>query len=619
MEGYNIQLMSNSPEFRAYGRYLIIQKDSAKGGKGSALSVSEVFAYCSKLAVDISDTPEEPSEGSYIPGTPGGPWTDEEVLIVKEKVRHMIDFRNAKELFHWNEHFPPIVNEVYGNVWKPEDPSNKHWFNRSFSRSEMMQAPTTRKLIQLAFHDCLKNIDSNGNHFGGCDGCINWEGVDFMNEVPLGHLGSTGPEWPSYRAMPIKYKTDNNKLSTTAMALEMIYTDPTWPPGPRELSSSLRSTGKSRADLWQLAANTGLEIEIAKANYGCSHKVSYQQMVVALEGKEKCLWRLQQPVPFQYGRADCIRDLSAATTDFPFEATNKESHSNPFGQGDWVLKDLKRDFEMPARQSIALMAVHSIAPEKHNKQLEISYKWGGSPFLSNNYFKTLGSRPQYSLANGIRFGGNKATRPLVGDEYGRPLSREVQGDFSITMKNWWNTSHPDSGPWFFRPMTVHGKDVEKSLQPRWECFEYNYTAEAYERLTYGQEVWYKGVNEGCLDATINQETGVQTGGPPKAAHRGHSFSFYLPYELSFVKDFTVDAENHPRGCNLPEVFPEQAADGGEEARTKVMRTPISCGRTSFKLDGEDQTSADIVDEFADDHEVWAHAFIEGWQVNPNLA
>ena len=47
-----------------------------------------------------------------------------------------------------------------------------------------------------------------------------------------------------------------------------------------------------------------------------------------------------------------------------------------------------------------------------------------------------------------------------------------------------------------------------------------------------------------------------------------------------------------------------------------MRTPISCGRTSFKLDGEDQTSADIVDEFADDHEVWAHAFLEGWQVNP---
>ena len=43
-------------------------------------------------------------------------------------------------------------------------------------------------------------------------------------------------------------------------------------------------------------------------------------------------------------------------------------------------------------------------------------------------------------------------------------------------------------------------------------------------------------------------------------------------------------------------------------------SPISCGRTSFKLDGEDQTAADIVDEFANDNEVWAHAFLKGWQV-----
>ena len=40
---------------------------------------------------------------------------------------------------------------------------------------------------------------------------------------------------------------------------------------------------------------------------------------------------------------------------------------------------------------------------------------------------------------------------------------------------------------------------------------------------------------------------------------------------------------------------------------------LSLGST-FVLDGENQTSADIVDEFADDYEVWAQAFIEGWQV-----
>ena len=596
--------MDSRSYFKASGRFLIIQRDRNVGGKGGALSISEVSAFCPR--------------GVYTPGQPGGPWTDEEVLVVKEKVRYMIDFRNAKSLYRDTARFPKIVDEVYGNVWKPDDPSNKHWSNFSFWRSGMMIAPTSRKLIQLAFHDCLKNVDSDGNHFGGCDGCLNWEGVDKMNEVPKGHMGSTKPIWPSYRAQPIKFKTDNNKLSTTAMALEWIYTDPTWPPGPKELPSSLKDTGKSRADLWQLAANTALEIEIAKANHGCSHKVSYQQMVVALEGKEKCLWKLQEPVPFQYGRADCVKDQAAASTDFPFEATNKESHSNPFGQGDWVLKDLKRDFGMPARQSIALMAVHAIAPEKHNRQLEISYRWGGNPFLSNNYYKTLGSRPQYNLGAGIRLGGQISDGILVGDELGRPLIRDVQGDYQLTMKNWWNTSHPDSGPWFFRPMTVDTPTgIDTSLMPRISCFKYNYATEAYERVS---NPW---IDELCQKAEINKETGVQTGGPPQTSSRSWGFSFYLPYEMGFVKNFTVDSENHPRGCNFPEVFPEMnwtASQGGlgqgdTNAVRKIARTPINCTRSTFVLEGESQTSADIVDEFADDHEVWAHAFIEGWQVS----
>ena len=45
--------------------------------------------------------------------------------------------------------------------------------------------------------------------------------------MPFGvFMTETAPIWPSYRAMLIKYKTDNNKLSTTVMALELIYTAP---------------------------------------------------------------------------------------------------------------------------------------------------------------------------------------------------------------------------------------------------------------------------------------------------------------------------------------------------------------------------------------------------------
>ena len=118
---------------------------------------------------------------------------------------------------------------------------------------------------------------------------------------------------------------------------------------------------------------------------------------------------------------------------------------------------------------------------------------------------------------------------------------------------------------------------------------------------------------GCSDASINQETGVQTGGPAWTKKRSWSFTFYLPYELGFVKNFTVDAENHPRGCNFPEVYPEMALVG-KKPKKKIGRTPINCTRSTFTLEGDDMTSADIVDEFAEDHEVWAHAFIEGWQV-----
>ena len=471
---------------------------------------------------------------------------------------------NAKTLYNDNNRFPPIVNLVFGDHWHPDDPDNKHWFNHSFPRTHPELAPTTRKLVRLAFHDCLKNKDEDGNRFGGCDGCLNWENMDWMNEVPLGNMAFPFSVWPSYRANPIQFTTDNNKLSTTVYALEWIYVDPSWPPGTPELPESLWSTGKSRADLWQLAANTALEIEMARANYGCSHKVSYQQMVTALEGKDNCLWKLHKPLPFQYGRADCVRENANPETGncpfedsnvdhqaCPFEAQTGEHHPNSFGQANTVLELLKEDFGMTARQSIALMAAHGIATHSHNKVLGMDYKWGGNPFISNLYFKTLASKPQYNLANGLALNGN-GWGVLAGDKFGRPLNRDVQGNFCLHTNNWWNTSLEDSGPWYFRPMTRNAPNTyDEDLRPRRPCFRWNYTTEMYDRMSKP---------EACLseEVTIDEETGVQFGGPATTNKESYSLTFYFPYEMNFVMDFTVDAENHPRGCNIPDVYPECA-------------------------------------------------------------
>ena len=103
-----------------------------------------------------------------------------------------------------------------------------------------------------------------------------------------------------------------------------------------------------------------------------------------------------------------------------------------------------------------------------------------------------------------------------------------------------------------------------------------------------------------LVCDVQDDFNQETGGIGQYRRTWRSVAFYLPYEIGFVKNFTVDSENHPRGCNFPEAqYPD----------------PIWKEQLKVKLQaGEEETSADIVDKFADDHEVWAHAFIQGWQV-----
>ena len=66
----------------------------------------------------------------YVPGTPGAPWSQDELLIVKSKLYAL------------------------------------------FNKNEDIRAPV---MLRLGFHDCLKYADGSG----GCDGCLNWEGVGY--------------------------------------------------------------------------------------------------------------------------------------------------------------------------------------------------------------------------------------------------------------------------------------------------------------------------------------------------------------------------------------------------------------------------------------------------------
>ena len=97
---------------------------------------------------------------------------------------------------------------------------------------------------------------------------------------------------------------------------------------------------------------------------------------------------------------------------------------------------------------------------------------------------------------------------LVGDKLGRPLDRQMQGKFALHMNDWWNTSLPDSGPWFFRPMTVDSPaGYEEDLLPRQPCFNWNTTTKEYQRLSpdLSPQCW-------LTEVSINETTGVRYGG-----------------------------------------------------------------------------------------------------------
>ena len=68
--------------------------------------------------------------------------------------------------------------------------------NHQFPRSNNGLSPSSRKLVRLAFHDCLRSTDARGNLSGGCDGCLNWSGMDWLNELPVFNMDFILPMVP---------------------------------------------------------------------------------------------------------------------------------------------------------------------------------------------------------------------------------------------------------------------------------------------------------------------------------------------------------------------------------------------------------------------------------------
>ena len=407
------------------------------------------------LALLGSATPPA-AGGPYVPGTSGGPWTEEEVDIVREKVEEMLDQDNYKGF-----HIPhPQCSDTRvgafvcnGDVFKMVyyDPTKSQMGNMN---AIGMRGPKTSRVIQLGFHDCLKYADgTDAGAVNGCDGCINWKGMGFeFNETWF--VGN--PDNQSFvnhftQSYPKRNVTDNNGLAGSVIALEMIYTNASWPHTARTLNVSLQESGKSRADLWAFAANIALEIEIVRANYACDVDIERQQVTI-LEGREKCDIKLHRPIKFQYGRKDCIPEEGK---DAPYKTSRHENHDNPWGHGDNVIANFKKDFDMPAEQTIALMAAHGIQSRIHNKIMATKYTWIGTPYLSNMFFRQLAEKPMYDYDPDVD-GFEVLNIGLLGDKEGKPVDN--YGYVLACTAMWNDTTNEDYGPCYFKRQPNMGKN-----------------------------------------------------------------------------------------------------------------------------------------------------------------
>ena len=537
------------------------------------------------------------AKGEYQPGTPGAEWTEEEVNIVHQKV--------LKFLTHDKEE----IQEMFQGM------TNKGKYE-AFSKFGQNRPITEMALFRLAFHDCLTYKDGTG----GCDGCLNWDKMGTDTPSPFKSMDT----YCEHQFDKVN-KTDNNGLDRLVFYLEKMYTSTNFPPGAPELDVSLKASGKSRADLWQFAANVALERTIERSNFGCRHDFFQRQQVPLLEGVNagkgfaygvwKCKIKLNKPLKFQFGRSDCI---PSGNTEHPYITEKEENHSNPHGNADEIVADVKNHLGMSAKDLTALTAIHGMINPFGHGSIGTKYVWfGSSAYLSNMYYKMLANRPTYDVRGSIGFdmksnNGEHNLRPYsIGDANGKPVA---MWSMRVSCSDCWNTTQTwAGGPCTWRASTTSAPDIHDTLAAsvRTDCFGgYDDNGKRTVRTD--------GYAKKCKDVTYTPE-GIQVGDPGQVWQDngktgGWSNMFMLNYEGGLYKKFDIDpVAFRATGCdgiNLQNPD-EMWTDGWSEANSVVTSRVNQCPKQDLKVE-DGQELSNIVEEFADDHDVWASAFLEAW-------
>merc|ERR1719277_2478768 len=185
------------------------------------------------------------------------------------------------------------------------------------------------------------------------------------------------------------------------------------PESAQNQSWSLRSRGKSRADLWAFASLVAVEEGIQRHNWACRgdrHSPhNGPRMCLQFEGEPGCEIVPSRPFVFKTGRKDCETSL-----DPPYKAEDEEVHPDEHFNGPMTVRFMEEHFNFSGRETVAIMGAHTLG-RFHQHKSGHKYVWTTDwQAFNNQYYRNIAGKEDWFFddANCTKVGdawGNKGS------------------------------------------------------------------------------------------------------------------------------------------------------------------------------------------------------------------
>ena len=465
--------------------------------------------------------------GVYTPGTPGGPWSKDELLVVKAKLYRLY---------------------------------------------RLSLAP---KAVRLGFHDCLKYNDGTG----GCDGCLNWEGVDVDHNPVMMAKNMTNVD-----------SSDNNGLGSVVRELERVYREPSYPHLAPKLGQSLFESGKSRADLWAYAALVGVEYGIETTNLACDNTLDERIIKGSCihDDGDNCKVNPSREFVFQYGRSDCTDHDTVDT----YKTSKMEAHPNPVANGVSTSNFFRDFFSFSGRETAAIFGAHTFGKPHVGVSL-FPYTWtsSGIHLFNNDYYKSIVGQPRWFFDD-----------PLC-QRVGNAFNQKPESRWLAHSRKFTNRGGP--------VMWIHQNLVCPSLYNPGTILS-NYAQACVDEAPEGQLCCADPVAGSSEPRTVNQADGDVNLGCERFRLINGNDEIALNCEMGLYREFEVtDGVIH--GCPGLEHFNASMANDKNRAIWSqipgVGMAQPECAKQRHAEPAGSTPLYQIMEEYANDQTAWINDFI----------